>query len=169
MKGVDQRRKEKEALKRYLREQRKRRNAPIIEEIDIDGIEVRVPVTREFASLLEQANNKLADIALKYEIPLTEEQAFLVAVDDTFLPQYEKVELDQDEQVQLMANDWAILQSSNLAAVKIDGLDLLIRFHSGDTYRYPEQAEMYFPFNEALSPGRLLWRTIRFIRGYRKE
>jgi len=114
-------------------------------------------------------DTKLLDIAKKYNLPLTQEQAFLVQEGDTFLPQFEKVQIDTEQQMALMEQGFAPLSSSNIAAVRIDGADLLILFHSGDIYRYQYKAEMYYSFNEALSPGRLLHRTIRFAKVYSKE
>jgi hypothetical protein len=170
MKSVEQRRKEQRSKRDIERQQRRRAKAPVTEVVRIGQFDVTIPLSQVFAPILEKAEDtRLLDIALKYDLPLTEEQAFLVQEGDTFLPQYEKIELSEEEQIELMMNDWSPLQSSNIAAVKIDGNDLLILFHSGDTYRYPDKANMYFPFNEALSPGRLLHRTIRFARGYRKE
>jgi hypothetical protein len=170
MKSVEQRRKEAQAQRQAERQRRRQAKAPTTVPVQIGEFEVNVALSQVYAPILERAEDtRLIDIAEKYDIPLTQEQAFLVQEGDTFLPQYEKVQLTEERQVELMMQDWSPLQSSNLAAVKIDGADLLILFHSGDIYRYPDKAEMYYPFNEALSPGRLLHRTIRFARGYRKE
>jgi len=187
MKSVEERRKEAQAQRQAERQRRKRAKSPTIVPVQIGEFEVNIPLSNVYAPLVKRAlsdaqkaagmveeelvlqDTRLLDIATKYDIPLTQEQAFLVQEGDTFLPQFEKVQLSEERQVELMQQDWSPLQSSNIAAVKIDGADLLILFHSGDVYRYPDKAEMYYPFNEALSPGRLLHRTIRFVRGYRKE
>jgi hypothetical protein len=170
MKSVEERRKEAQAQRQAERQRRKRAKTPTIVPVQIGEFEVNIPLFDLYAPILKRAEDtRLLDIATKYDIPLTQEQAFLVQEGDTFLPQFEKVQLSEERQVELMQQDWSPLQSSNIAAVKIDGADLLILFHSGDVYRYPDKAEMYYPFNEALSPGRLLHRTIRFVRGYRKE
>jgi hypothetical protein len=170
MKSVEERRKEAQAQRQAERQRRKRAKTPTIVPVQIGEFEVNIPLFDLYAPILQRAEDtRLLDIATKYDIPLTQEQAFLVQEGDTFLPQFEKVQLSEERQVELMQQDWSPLQSSNIAAVKIDGADLLILFHSGDVYRYPDKAEMYYPFNEALSPGRLLHRTIRFVRGYRKE
>lgn len=170
MKSVEQRRKERQAEQRARRNARRRAKAPVTEVVQVGSVNVTIPLFDVYAPILKTAEDtRLLDIATKYDLPLTQEQAFLVQEGDTFLPQYEKVQLTEEQETELLLNDWSPLSSSNLAAVKIDGADLLILFHSGSIYRYPDKAEMYYPFNEALSPGRLLWRTIRTMRGYRKE
>jgi len=170
MKSVEQRRKEAQAQRQAERQRRRAAKTPAIVPVQIGEVMVNVALSDVYAPILQKAaDTRLLDIAEKYDLPLTQEQAFLVQEGDTFLPQFEKVQLSEERQVELMMQDWSPLQSSNIAAVKIEGRDLLILFHSGDVYRYPDKAEMYYPFNEALSPGRLLHRTIRFARGYRKE
>ena len=170
MKSVEQRRKEARAERDARRNRERRAKAPRTEVVQVGSVDVTIALSSVYAPILEKAEDtRLLDIAEKYDIPLTQEQAFLVQEGDTFLPQYEKVQLTEQQEIELLQADWSPLQSSNLAAVKIDGADLLILFHSGSIYRYPNKAEMYYPFNEALSPGRLLWRTIRTMRGYRKE
>jgi hypothetical protein len=170
MQSFQQRQRERENKKKADRERRKKAKAPIVQPVQIGDIFVTIALSEIYAPILERAEDtRLLDIATKYNIPLTQEQAFLVQEGDTFLPQFEKVEIDSEQQMALMEQGFAPLSSSNIAAVKIDGADLLILFHSGDIYRYPNKAEMYYPFNEALSPGRLLHRTIRFAKGYSKE
>ena len=87
---------------------------------------------------------------------------------DTFLKQYPKQTLTNEERMELREEGFQPLRSSNIAGVALRGEDLLLRFHSGETYIYPNKAGFYQGFNEALSPGRFLWNTIRFARGYRK-
>ena len=87
---------------------------------------------------------------------------------DTFLKQFPKQTLTNEEKMELREDGFQPLRSSNIAGVALRGEDLLLRFHSGETYIYPNKAGFYQGFNEALSPGRFLWNTIRFARGYRK-
>jgi hypothetical protein len=170
MKGVTERKAEQKRLANADRERRKRAKAPVVSPVMIGDTLVTVALSEIYAPILERAEDtRLLDIATKYNIPLTQEQAFLVQEGDTLLPQFEKIQIDTEKQMELLGKGYSPLSSSNIAAVKIDGADLLILFHSGDEYRYPNKAEMYYPFNEALSPGRLLHRTIRFATGYSKE
>jgi len=170
MQSFQQRQRERQNKKKADRERRKKAKAPIVQPVQIGDIFVTIALSEIYAPILERAEDtRLLDIAMKYNIPLTQEQAFLVQEGDTLLPQFEKVQIDTEQQMALMEQGFAPLSSSNIAAVRIDGADLLILFHSGDIYRYPNKAEMYYPFNEALSPGRLLHRTIRFAKGYSKE
>ena len=184
MKTMQQRRAEKANQIKADKQRRKAAKAPIIVDVMIGSVTVSAPLMDVYSPIFEKAlpaaqadlqqefvlqDTRLRDIASQYNIPLTQEQAFLVQEGDTFLPQFEKIQIDTEEQMKLMEKGYSPLSSSNIAAVKIDGADLLILFHSGDEYRYPNKAEMYYPFNEALSPGRLLHRTIRFATGYSKE
>jgi hypothetical protein len=128
---------------------------------------ILVGLSQKYAPILKRTgNDKLLDTAMKYQLPLSEEQLFLVDEGDTFLPQYTKRILKPEEEDVLYAQGWNPLTSSNLKAVKIVNEDLHILFHNTSVYRYPGKAEMFYPFNEALSPGRLLWRTIRLMGGY---
>lgn len=162
MKTPEQRRTEQRNQARANRERKKRAKAAIIVEVLVDEVSVNVPLSKTFAPILKRAEDtKLLDIAEKYDVALSREQAFLVQEGDTFLPQFEKVQVSDEEAFGLIETGWNPLTSSNIKAVRMDGEDLLIRFHSGDDYRYPGRAELFYPFNEALSPGRLLWRTIR--------
>lgn len=87
---------------------------------------------------------------------------------DTFLKAFPKVQLSNAEKRELRQEGFSPLRSSNISGVAISEDDLLLRFHSGETYIYPDKAGYYNQFNEALSPGRLLWNTIRYARGYKK-
>ena len=165
------RKKRIQAEAKVARERRKEAKKPLMIEVDSQLGVLLVPAMRSYADILNRAyernilppleDTRLLDIANEYELPLTQEQATLVQTGDTFLPQYNKIDIPEEEQVELMMDNWSPVRSSNIKAVKIEGDDLLIAFHSGDKYRYPGDASMYYPFNEALSPGRLLWRTIR--------
>jgi hypothetical protein len=163
MKNVTKRRAEQQNQNKANRERRKRAKAPIAVPVTIIDVTMIIPVANVFAPLFTLAEDtRLLDIAKRYNIPLTQEGRLLVETGDTFLPQFEKIEIDSEKQIGLMELGWNPLNSSNLQAVRIDGNDLLIMFHGDDrVYRYAGQADMFFAFNEALSPGRLLWRTIR--------
>jgi hypothetical protein len=163
MKNVTKRRAEQQNQNKANRERRKRAKAPIAVPVTIIDVTMIIPLANVFAPLFTLADDtRLLDIAQRYNIPLTQEGRLLIQTGDTFLPQFEKIEIDSEKQIGLMELGWNPLNSSNLQAVRIDGNDLLIMFHGDDrVYRYAGQADMFFAFNEALSPGRLLWRTIR--------
>lgn len=163
MKNVTKRRAEQQNINKANRERRKRAKAPLAVPVTIVDVTMIIPVANVFAPLFTLADDtRLLDIAKRYDLLLTQEGRLLVETGDTFLPQFEKIEIDSEKQLGLMELGWNPLNSSNLQAVRIDGDDLLIMFHGEDrVYRYAGQAEMFFAFNEALSPGRLLWRTIR--------
>ncbi|WBK39968.1 hypothetical protein [PinkBerry-associated phage LS06-2018-MD08] len=92
----------------------------------------------------------------------------LAIQDDTFLKQFDKVRLSNADKRELRDEGFTPLKSSNIAGVKQQGDDLILKFHSGEEYIYPKKKSFFKKFAEALSPGRLLWNTIRYARGYRK-
>jgi hypothetical protein len=169
MKTIEQRRAEAQRSRQQERERRKRAKRGVIAEVMVGDITLEVMLSEKYAPILiKTGDTKLIDIANKYALPLTEEQRFLLEEGDTFLAQYTKKTIPEEEQMALYTTGWNPLISSNIKAVKIDNDDLKILFHSNAIYRYPNQANMYYPFSEALSPGRLLWRTIRTVRGYER-
>lgn len=167
---MQQRKAQSKARNQVERLVRRDMNAPTTVDVTLStGVTVLVPLSEQFAPVLELAEDtRLLDMAIDYDLPISRQQQYLLAEGDTYLQEYEKIELTEEEQLELVEQQWSPVMSSNIKAVKIDGNDLLIWFHSGDKYRYPDEARMYAPFNEALSPGRLLWRTIRTKRGYAK-
>jgi hypothetical protein len=169
MKSVRQRKQEQKAENEKQRRFRKQRQRPVTAHVSIGDIELDILLSEKYAPIIQRTgDNKLIDIANKYKLPLTEEQRFLIESGDVFLEKYTKKIIPEEEQNALYSLGWNPLVSSNIKAVKVDEPDLLILFHSDAVYKYPEKANMYYPFSEALSPGRLLHRTIRFARGYER-
>jgi len=166
---IEKRRQQRKREVEEERRQRRRRQAPIIVDVVIGDVLVNIPLMDVYAPILKVAEDtRLFDMAMKYSLPLSRQQAFLVQEGDTFLPQFEKVQINDQKEDELIEQGWSPLLSSNLQAVKVVGPDLQILFHNDSVYNYPNKAEMYYPFNEALSPGRLLWRTIRTMPGYER-
>jgi len=166
---VRDRRLEQERIRQASRERNKRAKAPVLIEVDIDDVKYVTPISVEYAPLLTLAkDDKLLKMAVKYNLPVSEEQRFLIETGDVFLEQYPKQRIDDEEITALYVAGWNPLVSSNLKAVRVVEDDLQILFHSDAIYEYPNQAGMYYPFSEALSPGRLLWRTIRRVTGYKQ-
>jgi hypothetical protein len=169
MLSVRERRQEQERVRQASRERNKRAKAPVMVEVDVNGSKYIAPVSKEYAPLFTMAkDDKLVVMANKYNLPVSEEQKFLLETGDVFLQQYPKQRIDDEEITALYVAGWNPLVSSNLKAVRVIDEDLQILFHSDAIYEYPDQANMYYPFSEALSPGRLLWRTIRKVRGYKR-
>jgi len=169
MLSVRERRLEQERVRMASRARNKRAKAPVMVEFDAGDAKYVIPLSKEYAPLLTMAkDSKLLDIANKYDLPLSQEQRFLVETGDVYLEQYPKQQIKDEEITALYVTGWNPLVSSNLKAVKVVEDDLQILFHSNAIYEYPNQASMYYPFSEALSPGRLLWRTIRRVSGYKQ-
>ena len=180
---VRERKAEQERVRKRSRERAKQAKVPVILDIPLsDSIEstvydylgiprpeLRVLMSQQYSTIIKTTGDeKLINIAEKYKLPLTQEQRFLLETGDVFLEQYAKKDIPMEEQEALFELGWSPLVSSNLKAVRVDDEDLQILFHSNAVYEYPGKANMYYPFNEALSPGRLLHRTIRFARGYKR-
>jgi len=87
---------------------------------------------------------------------------------DTLLREFKKIRLTNADKRELRNEGFVPLKSSNIAGARVRGNDLILKFHSGEEYIYPNKADLLDDFATALSPGRLLWRTIRFARGYRR-
>lgn len=51
--------------------------------------------------------------------------------------------------------------SGNVQDARLDGDDLVVRFRSGETYRYPGQGGMMAALLGSPSPGRFVWRHLR--------
>jgi hypothetical protein len=169
MKSVRERKEEKRLENQRQRRLRKDRKRPVTAQVQIGDLQLAIGLSEQYAPIIQRTgDNKLIDIANKYALPLTQEQRFLLETGDVFLEQYTKKEITEEEQMNLYSEGWNPLVSSNIKAVRVDDEDLLILFHSDAIYKYPEKANMYYPFSEALSPGRLLHRTIRFARGYER-
>jgi hypothetical protein len=61
------------------------------------------------------------------------------------------------------------VNSSNIAAVEIDGEDLIVTFRSGGTYRYEGAAHHHDDLVNAESPGRYLHANIKGKHELRRE
>ena len=162
MKTLSQRRNKIKRTNELERLTAKQARSPIVEEIKVNGVIYQTLLSKEYAQLLEAADNyELLEYAMKYDLPITETDRYLLAGGDTYLDEFDKIELSAEDQEKLINEDWSPILSSNIKAVKIVGADLMIWFHNDMIYTYNGKADMYYAFNEALSPGRLLWRTIR--------
>lgn len=184
MTSVRDRRLEKERVRKVSRERQKRAKAPVYvdvpmqsnieftEDFEYLGVprrELRVMLSQAYAPILKMTGDeRLIQIAEANKVALTQEQRFLLETGDVFLEQYQKRQIPEEEQMALYSFGFNPLVSSNLKAVRVVEEDLQILFHNDSIYEYPGKANMYYPFSEALSPGRLLWRTIRTMRGYRQ-
>ena len=51
--------------------------------------------------------------------------------------------------------------SGNVAGARIEGDDLLVRFHSGEVYRYIGGGGMMGALLSSPSPGRFVWRHLK--------
>ncbi len=77
---------------------------------------------------------------------------------------------DIKEKAFLKLNGLQHVLSSNVSAVGTRSNDLIIRFHNGSVYEYPNQASQYDSILASNSKGRWVWRFLRRARvPYRKS
>lgn len=77
--------------------------------------------------------------------------------------------LQTDEQKQQLASKGLIwVTSSCISAIATEGNDLLVRFHSGYVYTYPQLANLFDKFLASPSKGRYFNRNVRKY-GYSKK
>lgn len=75
--------------------------------------------------------------------------------------EYQRYRHTAQEKITLADHGFTHVLSSTISALAYVGQDLLIRFHTGDVYRYPNQAKLFRVLLEADSKGRAFWVLIR--------
>ena len=146
---------------RQRREELKRdRNKRRLERIKLSAVAVVVTTAVINNIPVQLLIPKLGGVGIGQEASLVD--------GDTLLREFKKIKLTNADKRELRNEGFVPLTSSNIAGVRVQGKDLILRFHSGEEYIYPNKANFLKRFAEALSPGRFLHRTIRFARGYRK-
>lgn len=73
---------------------------------------------------------------------------------------YQRILLSDDSEAKLEAQGFEPLFSSNVSAAAQRGKDLIIRFHNGSIYKYPEQGKNYLQLVAASSHGKWVWRFL---------
>ena len=82
---------------------------------------------------------------------------------------YRRFRPSPSEKIQLANNGLQWVLSSNVSGIGINGKDLIIRFHNGSMYLYPNQAHLYDDMMKSNSKGRFVWQRLRRTRvAYRK-
>ncbi len=66
-----------------------------------------------------------------------------------------------DESQYLKSRGLRAVISSNVSAVGVDGNTLIVRFHGGATYGYPEHGDRASELISAPSKGKWVWRNLR--------
>jgi len=74
---------------------------------------------------------------------------------------YRRLRPNPSEKIQLTDAGLQWVLSSNVSAIGVTGDDLIIRFHNGSLYRYPNQAELYRPMLKSNSKGHFVWVRLR--------
>lgn len=74
---------------------------------------------------------------------------------------YQRYRHTAQEKMILTEHGFTPVLSSNISALAFIEEDLLIRFHTGDVYRYPKLAKLFKVLLESNSKGRAFWTLIR--------
>ena len=77
------------------------------------------------------------------------------------LKKYDRLKHTDPEKQYLRLRGFVPVVSSNVSAVAKDGDDLIVRFHGGATYVYPNSGNLYQPMLDASSKGRFVWNRLR--------
>lgn len=76
------------------------------------------------------------------------------------LKRYERLKHTTEEQQYLRSRGFVPVVSSNVSAVARDVEKLIIRFHGGATYVYPNSGDKFDAMMSASSKGRFVWREL---------
>lgn len=74
---------------------------------------------------------------------------------------FRRVKHSAEEKIQLANKGLQHVLSSNISAIGIDGSALIVRFHNGSLYRFPNLARLYEPMLNSGSKGKYFYRKIR--------
>ena len=83
--------------------------------------------------------------------------------------EYKRFRPNPSEKIQLANNGLQWVLSSNVSALGVNKNDLIIRFHNGSLYLYPNQAKLFEPMLQSNSKGHFVWVKLRKPKvAYRK-
>ena len=74
---------------------------------------------------------------------------------------YRRIIHSKASEDKLVENGYEVLLSSNVSAAARRGDDLIIRFHNGSLYKYPDQGKNFLKLVAASSHGKWVWRFLR--------
>ena len=74
---------------------------------------------------------------------------------------YRRILLSETSEQKLEKEGYEVLLSSNVSAAARRGKDLIIRFHNGSLYKYPNQGKNFERLVAASSHGKWVWRFLR--------
>lgn len=82
---------------------------------------------------------------------------------------YRRLRPNPAEKIQLANAGLQWVLSSNVSGIGVNDNDLIIRFHNGSIYEYPNQAKLFEPMMNSNSKGGFVWARLRRPRvAYRK-
>lgn len=74
---------------------------------------------------------------------------------------YKRIRLTQNEKDDLLDRGLTPVLSSNVSAIAKSGRSLIVRFHGGATYEYPQSGNLYARMLNSGSKGKFVWRNLR--------
>jgi len=74
---------------------------------------------------------------------------------------YRRIKYNPTEKIQLANNGLQWILSSNVSAAGVQGDSLILRFHNGSLYEYPNQAKLYSDLIKSRSKGHFVWVKLR--------
>lgn len=75
--------------------------------------------------------------------------------------EYKRLRPNVSEKIQLANNGLQWVLSSNVSAIGVNDNDLIIRFHNGSMYAYPNQAKLFDKMLASNSKGHFVWVKLR--------
>jgi hypothetical protein len=75
---------------------------------------------------------------------------------------YRRLRHSESEKIQLANNGLQWVNSSNVSAIGVNDNDLIIRFHNGSLYKYPNQGALYDDMLKSNSKGHFVWAKLRW-------
>ena len=75
--------------------------------------------------------------------------------------EYRRRRPNSNEKIQLANNGLQWTLSSNVSAVGVNDDSLIIRFHNGSLYEYPNQAKLFDSMMKSNSKGKFVWAKLR--------
>jgi hypothetical protein len=74
---------------------------------------------------------------------------------------YRRYRQTPSEKIQLANNGLQWVLSSNVSAIGVQDNSLIIRFHNGSIYEYPNQAKLFDAMLQSNSKGHFVWVKLR--------
>lgn len=75
--------------------------------------------------------------------------------------EFQRIRHSSVEKATLAKSGLQHVLSSNVSSIGIDKKDLIVRFHNGSLYKYPNKGSLYDDMLRSNSKGKFVWRKLR--------